>query len=50
MHNVPPEEDFESSRSPANSEVFETVPICTVKQYDPNDQELDAVGMTLVDK
>ena len=35
MHNVPPEVDFESSRSPANRSL-ETVPACIVLQYYPH--------------
>ena len=35
-HNVPPEVDFESSRSPEVI-VLKTVPICIVQQYYPHD-------------
>ena len=34
-HNVPPEVDFESSRSPANRSL-EPVPVCIVLQYFPH--------------
>ena len=37
MHNVPPEVDLESSRSPAMSESLETVPVCIAWQYYPHD-------------